>query len=199
MRVGPAVPFTRLDGADPELLSAVERVARDSAFTLGDEVDLFESEFAAYCGTDHAVGVSSGTDALALALRGLGIGPGDEVIVPANSFIASAEAVSYAGARPRFVDVDPATGLLTAPIVERNLGPRVRCIMPVHLYGRTVDLDPILAIARVGRRLRSRGCLPGARGPLQGPPGGLDRRRRLLQLLPDQEPRRLGRWRGGGH
>jgi dTDP-3-amino-3,4,6-trideoxy-alpha-D-glucose transaminase len=148
VRVRAAVPFTRLDGADPELIGAVERVARDSAFTLGNEVESFEAEFADYCGVAHAIGVSSGTDALALALRGLGIGPGDEVIVPANSFIASAEAVTLAGARPRIVDVDPATGLLTAAIVERNLGPRVRCVMPVHLYGRTVDLDPIVAVAR---------------------------------------------------
>jgi dTDP-3-amino-3,4,6-trideoxy-alpha-D-glucose transaminase len=146
------VPLTRLDNGDPalmsELLCAVERVARNASFILGKEVEEFEGDFAAYCGTPEAVGVSSGTDALALALTALGIGPGDEVIVPANSFIATAEAVSIAGATPRLVDVDPDTHLLTADIVERALGSRTACVIPVHLYGRTVDMDPLLALAR---------------------------------------------------
>jgi dTDP-3-amino-3,4,6-trideoxy-alpha-D-glucose transaminase len=146
------VPFTRLDNADPELLSelmgVVARVAANAAFTLGAEVECFEREFAAWCGAGHAVGVSSGTAALELALRGLGVGPGDEVIVPANSFIATAEAVSAAGATPRLVDVDEDTALLTAEIVERALTPRTRCVIPVHLYGRTVEMDPLLALCR---------------------------------------------------
>jgi hypothetical protein len=116
------IPITRLDQADPELLeellAVVARVASAGAFTLGHELDAFEAEFAAYCETDHAVGVSSGTEALVLALRALGIGAGDEVIVPTNSFIATAEAVSLAGATPRLVDVDPATHLLAAEAVE---------------------------------------------------------------------------------
>jgi dTDP-3-amino-3,4,6-trideoxy-alpha-D-glucose transaminase len=94
------------------------------------------------------VGVSSGTDALALALQGLGVQPEDEVIVPANSFVATAEAVTLAGARPRVVDVDPQTHLLSAEIIEGNLNRRTRCVIPVHLYGRTVDLQPIMALAR---------------------------------------------------
>jgi dTDP-4-amino-4,6-dideoxygalactose transaminase len=147
-----AVPMTRLDNGDPELLDellgAVERVARQSAFTLGPEVQGFEEEFAAYCGSRHAIGLSSGTDALVLALRALDVGPGDEVVVPANSFIATAEAVTLVGARPRFADVDPETALLTADLIEPVLGPRTRCIMPVHLYGRTVDLQPILELSR---------------------------------------------------
>ena len=145
------VPLTRLDNADPalleELLEVVADVAGRSAFTLGSEVEAFESDFAAWCGTTHCVGVSSGTDALALTLRALGVGPGDEVIVPANSFIASAEAVSLAGATPRLVDVDPVTHLLTAEIVERALTPATAAVIPVHLYGRTADLDPIVEIA----------------------------------------------------
>ena len=104
--------------------------------------------FAAWCETEHAVGVSSGTAALELALRGLGIGPGDEVIVPTNSFIATAEAVTATGATPRLVDVDEQTALLTAEIVERALTPRTRCVIPVHLYGRTVDMDPLLDLCR---------------------------------------------------
>jgi len=146
------IPFARLDHADSELLhellAAVARVAESGAFTLGEEVDAFEREFAAYCGTEHAVGVSSGTDALALALRALGISPGDEVIVPANSFIATAEAVTLAGARPRLVDVDPASHLLTADILAAAITPRTRAVIPVHLYGCTVDLDPLTEVAR---------------------------------------------------
>lgn len=145
------VPLTRLDNADPalmaELLGAVERVVTAAAFILGEEVEAFEREFAEYCRVPHAIGVSSGTDALALTLRALGVGPRDEVIVPANSFIATAEAVSLVGATPRLVDVDPCSQLITAHIVERNLTPRTRCVIAVHLYGRTVDLDPIVELA----------------------------------------------------
>jgi len=146
------VPFTRLDNADPELLAelleVVANVSRDAAFTLGEEVEGFEREFAAWCETDHAIGVSSGTAALELALRGLGIGSGDEVIVPTNSFIATAEAVSATGATPRLVDVDDQTALLSADTAERALTARTRCVIPVHLYGRTVDMDPLLALCR---------------------------------------------------
>jgi dTDP-3-amino-3,4,6-trideoxy-alpha-D-glucose transaminase len=146
------VPLTRLDNADPvlmdELLAAVERVARQAAFILGSEVEEFESEFAVYCETQEAIGVASGTDALALSLKALGVGPGDEVIVPSNTFIATAEAVTIAGATPRLVDVDPETHLITAAIVERAIGPRTAAVIPVHLYGRTVDMDPLLEVAR---------------------------------------------------
>jgi len=149
---GSSIPLTRLDFADPELLEelmgAVRTVAERGAFTLGEPVESFEREFAAYCETDCAIGVSSGTEALALALRALEIGPGDEVIVPTNSFIATAEAVSAVGATPRLVDVDPDSHLITAEIVAENLGPRVRCVIPVHLFGATVELDPILALTR---------------------------------------------------
>ncbi len=146
------VPFTRMDCADPalleELLGAVREVAEHGAFTLGHHVEEFEREFAAYCESDFAVGVSSGTEALVLSLRALQIGPGDEVVVPANSFIATAEAVSAVGAVPVPVDVDPDSHLLTAELVAASLGPRVRCVIPVHLYGATVDMDPILELAR---------------------------------------------------
>jgi dTDP-4-amino-4,6-dideoxygalactose transaminase len=147
-----AVPFVRLDRDDPqlleELLAEVRQVAEQSAFILGAHVEAFESDFARYCEADHAVGVGSGTEALALTLRALGVSAGDEVIVPANTFIATAEAVSLAGATPRLVDPDPETGLITAELIEPALTPRVKCIAPVHLYGATVDLDPILELAR---------------------------------------------------
>jgi dTDP-3-amino-3,4,6-trideoxy-alpha-D-glucose transaminase len=150
--VGGRVPFIRLDETDPELfgglLEVVERVARDGAFTLGAEVETFEQDFAEYCETEEAVGVSSGTAALELALRGLGIGPGDEVVVPTYSFIATAEAVTATGAVPVLVDVHPETAVLTAEIAERALSPRTRCVIPVHLFGRTVEMDPLLALCR---------------------------------------------------
>jgi dTDP-3-amino-3,4,6-trideoxy-alpha-D-glucose transaminase len=146
------IPITRLDNGDPELLAelldAVARIADKGAFTLGHELEAFESEFAAYCETGHCVGVSSGTEALVLAMRALGIGAGDEVIVPANSFIATAEAVTLAGATPRFVDVDPRTHLITADGVAGAVGPRTRAVIPVHLMGSTVEMEPLLEVAR---------------------------------------------------
>lgn len=146
------VPFARMDHADPalleELLGTVREVAESGAFTLGHHVEAFERDFADYCETDFAIGVSSGTEALVLALRALEIGPGDEVIVPANSFIATAEAVSAVGATPRPVDVDPDSHLITAELIAASLSPRVRCVIPVHLFGATVDMDPILELAR---------------------------------------------------
>jgi dTDP-3-amino-3,4,6-trideoxy-alpha-D-glucose transaminase len=146
------IPVTRLDQADPalleELLAVVERVARKGAFTFGAELDAFEAEFASYCETDYAVGVSNGTEAISLALRALEIGPGDEVIVPTNSFIATAEAVSWIGATPRLVDVDPETHLITPEAVEAAIGPRTRCVIPVHLMGSTADVPAILEVAR---------------------------------------------------
>jgi dTDP-3-amino-3,4,6-trideoxy-alpha-D-glucose transaminase len=152
LAAGAQVPFTRMDCADSELLEelmgTVREVAERGAFTLGHHVEAFERDFATYCETDFAIGVASGTEALALALRALEIGPGDEVILPANSFIATAEAVSLVGAIPRPVDVDPDSHLITAELVAAGLGPRVRCVIPVHLFGATVDMDPILELAR---------------------------------------------------
>jgi dTDP-4-amino-4,6-dideoxygalactose transaminase len=151
-RAADPIPVMRLDNADPQrfeqMMEAVARVASTGAFTLGHEVEAFEAEFAAYNETAHSVGVSSGTEALVLALRALDVGPGDEVIVPANSFVATAEAVSLAGATPRPIDVDPDSHLMTAAGVEAAIGPRTRCVIPVHLMGSTVDMDPILAVAR---------------------------------------------------
>jgi dTDP-3-amino-3,4,6-trideoxy-alpha-D-glucose transaminase len=150
--IGAPVPLTVMDHKDPdlfaELMRAVEGVAAAGAFTGGAVVERFEAELADWCEAPYAVGVSSGTDALVLALRALGVGPGDEVVVPANSFIATAEAVTIVGARPRFADVDEQTQLITAETVASALSPRVRCVIPVHLFGRTVDLDPIVQLAQ---------------------------------------------------
>jgi dTDP-3-amino-3,4,6-trideoxy-alpha-D-glucose transaminase len=146
------VPLTLMDNADPtmlrELLEAVEEVARTGVFTGGEVVRRFEAAFADYCHTKYAVGASSGTEALILALRALGVKPGDRVIVPANSFVATAEAVSLCGAVPQFADVDAETQLMTAETMERAAGARVCGVIPVHLFGRTADLEPIVSLAR---------------------------------------------------
>jgi dTDP-3-amino-3,4,6-trideoxy-alpha-D-glucose transaminase len=146
------VPLTVMDNADStlfrELLEAVEAVARTGAFTGGEVVQRFEAAFADYCRTKYAVGVSSGTEAIILTLRALGVKPWDEVMVPANSFVATAEAVSLCGAVPRFVDVDAETQLMTAETMERARCKSVRGVIPVHLFGRTADLEPIVSLAR---------------------------------------------------
>src|SRR5881227_2591183 len=157
MSAAETIPLTIVGAGDgdlfAELMDAVERVAAAGAFTGGAAVADFEREYAAWCEVPNAVGVSSGTEALVLALKALDVGPGDEVVVPANSFIATAEAVSLVGARPRFADVDIHTQLVTAATIEPALTPAVRCVIPVHLFGRTVDMAPVMELARAARLL----------------------------------------------
>ncbi|HSL56892.1 MAG TPA: DegT/DnrJ/EryC1/StrS family aminotransferase, partial [Acidimicrobiales bacterium] len=145
------VPFVDLrpvfEEIGGEALARIGEVVERGDFVGGAAVEAFEGAWARYCGRDLAIGVANGTDALELALRALGIGPGDEVIVPANKFIATAEAVVDAGATPRFVDVDPSTLLVTADRVADAVGPRTAAVIPVHLYGQAADMDPINAIA----------------------------------------------------
>lgn len=145
------VPFLDLAAMHAELAPALETAWRDtigtSRFIGGPEVDGFEAEWAAYCGTRHCVGVSNGTVALELALAALGIGRGDEVIVPANTFIATAAAVVAVGATPVFADVDPATLLLTPGAIAAQLTERTAAVIPVHLYGQPADMDAINALA----------------------------------------------------
>lgn len=131
-----------------ELTDAFTRVVTQSAFIGGREVERFEAELAEYIGVKHAVGVASGTAALHLALRAVGIGQGDEVIVPANTFFATAEAVLAVGARPVLVDVDERTALLDPSAVEAAVNDQTAAIVPVHLYGQPVDLGAIMAIAQ---------------------------------------------------
>ncbi len=131
-----------------ELEEALARVMRSNSYILGEEVELFEQEFAAFCGASYAVGVDSGTSALELILRAYGIGPGDEVITAANTFVATTFAISYTGARPVLVDIDPCTYTVDIVQVQEAITPRTRAIMPVHLYGQPADMDPILALAR---------------------------------------------------
>jgi len=131
----------------PVLDQAWDLLLAESDFVGGDAVERFEQQWAAYCGTAEAVGVANGTDALVLILRGLGIGVGDEVVVPANTFVATVEAVVLAGATPRFADVDPDTLLLTGETLAAALTPRTAAAVPVHLYGQVADMDSIGEVA----------------------------------------------------
>jgi dTDP-4-amino-4,6-dideoxygalactose transaminase len=130
-----------------EILESLDRVCRTAAFSLGDEVEQFEREFAAYCGAAHCVALNSGTSALHLALLAAGVGRGDEVLTTPNTFIATAEAISYTGARPVFVDIRPETANIDPGLLEDAITEHTRAIVPVHLYGRPAELAPILDIA----------------------------------------------------
>ena len=147
------VPFLDLRGAYTELKSeidaAIARVLDSGWYILGPELDAFENEFAAYCETSHAIGVADGLDALHLALRAMDIGPGDEVIVPSNTFIATWLAVSECGATPVPVEPDPYTFNLNVQLLESAITPKTKVVIPVHLYGQPADLDPILEIAKL--------------------------------------------------
>jgi len=146
------VPFLDLRSAylelKPEIDAAIARVLDSGWYILGPEVEAFEAEWAGYCGVSHAVGVGNGLDALTLALRALEIGPGDEVIVPSNTYIATWLAVSAVGATPVPVEPDPATYNIDPALIPAAITPRTKALLPVHLYGQPADLDPILAIAR---------------------------------------------------
>jgi dTDP-4-amino-4,6-dideoxygalactose transaminase len=131
----------------PDIDGAIQRILDNTSFILGDEVRAFESAFASYVGAGGAVGVSSGTAAIELSLRALGIGDGDEVITSAHTFIASAEAITNAGARPVFADIDPGTYNIDPDCVEALITERTRAILPVHLYGQPADLTALMEIA----------------------------------------------------
>lgn len=131
-----------------EIDSAIERVVSSGWYIGGEEVDQFEQEYASYCGADHAIGVANGLDALHLALRALDVGPGDEVIVPSNTYIATWLAVSQCGATLIPVEPDERTYNINPALIEAAITPRTKVILPVHLYGQPADMDPILKIAR---------------------------------------------------
>jgi dTDP-4-amino-4,6-dideoxygalactose transaminase len=131
-----------------EIDEAIERVISETAFILGEEVSAFEEGYARYCNAEYCVGVASGTAALHLALLACGVGPGDEVITTPFTFIATAEAIVYCGAKPVFVDIDPATYNIDPQKIEAAITERTKAIMPVHLFGQPADMDPILAVAR---------------------------------------------------
>jgi dTDP-4-amino-4,6-dideoxygalactose transaminase len=130
-----------------EILAGIEHVFEGMQLFLGENVQALEKDFAKFCGVGYGVGVSDGTAALHVILRAMDIGPGDEVITVSHTFIATAEAILLAGAKPVFVDVDPATYLMDVTKVEARITPHTKAILPVHLYGQTVDMDPLLEIA----------------------------------------------------
>ncbi len=146
------VPFVDLgrhhDPTAQELRLAFDRVLSSGGFILGNEVDHFEAEFAAFCGTRHCVGTASGTAALTLALLAAGIQPGDEVIVPAHTYVATALAVLHAGGTPVFCDVEDESGLIDVRSAADAVSSRTAAIIPVHLYGQLCDMDAITALAR---------------------------------------------------
>ena len=146
------VPWVDLSIQHRELRTEINQAINDILdrcdFILGQDVAKFEEEFAAYCGTKYAVGVDSGLSAIELSLRALGVGPGDEVIVPTHTFTATAAAISFAGAMPVFVDADPVTWNIDVSKIEEAITPQTKAIVPVHLYGLPVEMDEILRIAK---------------------------------------------------
>jgi len=163
-----STPLAALRG---ELRAAVERVLDSERYILGPEVESFEHEFAAYCGAAHAVGVANGTDAITIALRAMGVGPGDEVIVPSFTFYASAEAIPPTGAKPVFCDIDPETYCVTAETVRAALSPRTKAVIAVHLFGNVAPVAeiealgvPVLEDAAQAAGSRSDAGRPGALG-----------------------------------
>jgi dTDP-4-amino-4,6-dideoxygalactose transaminase len=147
-----SIPFVDLsaqyDAIKEEVDAAIAQVLSKGDFILGEAVELLEDEFARFCQVDHGVGVDSGTSALELALRAYEIGPGDEVITAANTFIATVLAISYTGATPVLVDIDPVSYNLDPARIEQVITSRTKAIVPVHLYGQPADMDPIMEIAR---------------------------------------------------
>ena len=133
---------------DEELRGAFERVYKASWYIEGKEDETFEKSFAEFCGTNYCIGVGNGLDALMLALKALGVGEGDEVIVPSNTFIATALAVTYTGARPVFVEPRIETFNIDPALIEEKITDKTKAIMPVHLYGQACDMDPVMDIAR---------------------------------------------------
>ncbi len=146
-----SVPFldlrTQYQSLKNEILPEIEALMSQAAFVGGPALREFEEDFAKYCGAAYAVGVGNGTDALQIAFRAAGIGEGDEVITAANTFVATAEAIVLAGARPVLVDMDPRSYHLDVAKLEEAISPRTKAIVPVHLYGDPVDMDPVLEIA----------------------------------------------------
>jgi dTDP-4-amino-4,6-dideoxygalactose transaminase len=159
-------------GLRAELRAAVDRVLDSERYILGPEVSAFEREFASHCGAEHAVGVANGTDAITIALRAMGVGPGDEVVVPSFTFYASAEAIPPTGATPVFCDIDPHTYCVTAETVRAALTPRTRAVIAVDLFGNVAPIADIQALgvpvledaAQAAGSIGPDGTRPGAMG-----------------------------------
>jgi dTDP-3-amino-3,4,6-trideoxy-alpha-D-glucose transaminase len=142
-----AAPFLRIARFRPEIDRAISRVLSGNAYVLGPNVEAFEAEFASFCGVAHCVGVANGTDALALALRAVGVTPGDEVITAALTAPATAQAILQTGAAPRFVDVHPETRCIDPAAVADAITPRTTAIVPVHIFGHPCDMPTLIDLA----------------------------------------------------
>ncbi|MGD0980237.1 MAG: DegT/DnrJ/EryC1/StrS family aminotransferase [Solirubrobacteraceae bacterium] len=161
---------TPLEPLRADVRAAVERVLDSGRYILGPEVRAFEAEFADYVGAAHAIGVANGTDALTIALRAMGVGPGDEVVVPSFSFFASAEAIPPTGARPVFCDIDPETFCVTADTVRAVLSPRTKAVIAVHLFG---NVAPVAEIEALGVPVLEDAAQAAGSTTEQGRPGAL--------------------------
>ncbi|MFZ4694858.1 MAG: DegT/DnrJ/EryC1/StrS family aminotransferase [Verrucomicrobiia bacterium] len=166
------IPFVDLKAQyrsiQTEIDAAIRDVVENTAFIEGPRLEAFEKDFAAFCRAPHCAGVGSGTDALYLALKAMGIGPGDEVITVSHTYIATAEAISFAGAKPVFVDIETDTMLMDARQIDAAITPRTKAILPVHLYGQLVDMDAVLAVAQKHRLLVLEDCAQGHAAELDG-------------------------------
>lgn len=179
----------------PEIDEAVQRVLNSGQFILGPEVEAFEQEMAAYCGTPYAVGVASGTDALELALRACGIGPGDEVLTSSFSFIAAAEATLAVGAAPVFVDIDVRTFTMDPAQLVGAITSKTRAIIPVHLFGHPCDMGPIRDVARRHRLMVIEDCAQAMGARYQGQRVGSFGDAAILSFYPSKN---LGAYGDGG-
>ena len=166
-----------------EISAAINAVVESQQFILGPQVQALEEEIARYCGTKFAVGVASGTDALLLALHAAGVGPGDEVLLPTFSFIATADSVSLLGAIPVFVDIDPSAFAIDPAQLEAKITPRTRAILPVHLYGHPAEMDPINAIAQRHNLKVIEDTMPKPSAPHKDRKNRWPRRLRMHQLF----------------
>jgi len=186
---------TQYEALKNEIDAAIQTVLDKCNFILGEEVASFEQEFARFVGVHHAVGVSSGTEALHLAMRTLGIGPGDEVITAANTFIATASAVSLAGARPVLVDCDPETYEIDVRRIAEAVTERTKAIIPVHLYGQCADMDPILELAERKKLVVIEDAAQAHGAEYKGRPAGSMGAAGCFSFCPD---RNLGAYGDGG-
>lgn len=193
------VPFVDLkaqySGLREEMNAAVLSVLESAYFVGGPILEKFEQEFAAFVGAKYCVGVANGTDAITLAARSAGLGPGDEVLVPANSFFASAEAISNAGATPVFVDVDPVTFHMDVELAAKSITDRTKAIVPVHLYGRAMDLRPFEALAEQHKLTIIEDCAQAHGASIDGNPVGFSGRLTCFSFYPGKN---LGAYGDGG-
>jgi len=186
-----------------ELRAAIDRVLDSGTFVLGPEVRAFEAEFASYLGVEHAIGVANGTDALTIALRAMGVGPGDDVVVPSFTFYASAEAIPPTGARPVFCDIDPETYCVTADTVRAALTPSTKAVIAVHLFGNVAPVKEIEALGipvledaaqAAGRSVPT--AVPGRSG-LPAPTASTRPRTSARSATPARSRPRIPRWQSG--